>query len=74
MIPPSSAGKKPSIVKGMLRKVAAIQAGKLVLKQIQDYSARGLDFGFESTLSGKSYARLLSRLKKIRFWVALVVL
>ena len=42
---------------------AALKAGKLVLGQIRDYSSRGLDFAFESTLAGKSYASLLRRLK-----------
>lgn len=42
---------------------AAIKAGKLVLQQIQDYSGRGVDFAFETTLSGKAYVNLLSGLK-----------
>ena len=41
----------------------ALKAGKLVLKQIYDYSRRGMDFAFETTLSGKSYVNLLSKLK-----------
>ena len=42
---------------------AAIKAGKLVLQQIQDYTNRGFDFAFETTLSGKSYANLLAGLE-----------
>jgi len=42
---------------------AAIKAGKLVLQQIHEFAQRGLDFAFETTLSGKSYAKLLSALK-----------
>ena len=42
---------------------AAIKAGKLVLQQIHDYARRGADFAFETTLSGKSYASLLTELK-----------
>lgn len=42
---------------------AAIKAGKLVLREIHEYARRGLDFAFETTLSGKSYANLLSELK-----------
>lgn len=42
---------------------AAIKAGKLVLQQIHDYANRGIDFAFETTLSGKSYANLLAGLK-----------
>jgi predicted ABC-type ATPase len=44
-------------------RAAAIKAGKLVLQQIHEYARRGVDFAFETTLSGKSYARLLSELK-----------
>lgn len=42
---------------------AAIKAGKLVLQQIHEFAERGVDFAFETTLSGKSYVRLLSALK-----------
>jgi len=42
---------------------AAIKAGKLVLQQIHEFAERGIDFAFETTLSGKSYVNLLSALK-----------
>ena len=45
-------------------RAAAIKAGKLVLQQIHEYSARNVDFAFETTLSGKAYATLISELKK----------
>ncbi len=44
-------------------RAAAIKAGKLVLQQIHEYAKRGVDFAFETTLSGKSYASLLAELK-----------
>jgi predicted ABC-type ATPase len=44
-------------------RTAAIKAGKLVLQQIDEYAERGEDFGFETTLSGKSYANILRSLK-----------
>jgi len=44
-------------------RAAAIKAGKLVLQQINEYSERHVDFAFETTLSGKSYATLLKKLK-----------
>jgi len=44
-------------------RAAAIKAGKLVLQQIHDYTRRGLDFAFETTLSGKSYVNLFTGLK-----------
>jgi len=43
---------------------AAIKAGRLVLQQIHEFSERGADFAFETTLSGTSYARVLTGLKK----------
>ena len=42
---------------------AAIKAGKLVLQQIHEFAGKGVDFAFETTLSGKSYATLLKELK-----------
>jgi predicted ABC-type ATPase len=42
---------------------AAIRAGKLVLEQIHALGRKGLDFGFESTLSGKTQVRLLREFK-----------
>ena len=42
---------------------AAIKAGKLVLQQIREFAERGVDFAFETTLSGKSYISLFSALK-----------
>ena len=44
-------------------RAVAIKAGKLVLQQIHEYARRGIDFSFETTLSGKSYVRLLTELK-----------
>jgi predicted ABC-type ATPase len=42
---------------------AAIKAGKLVLEQINRFANRGVDFAFESTLSGKLYVNLLKSFK-----------
>ncbi len=43
---------------------AALRAGRIMLEQIHSLGNRGLDFGFETTLSGKSYLRLLNELKQ----------
>lgn len=43
---------------------AAITAGKLVLEQIHQFANRGVDFAFETTLSGKLYVNLFKFLKK----------
>lgn len=44
-------------------RAAAIKAGRLVLEQIRSLAGKNVDFAFETTLSGKSYARLLTILK-----------
>jgi len=41
-----------------------IKAGKLVLQQIEELSAKGVDFGFETTLSGKTYLKHFQNFKK----------
>ena len=43
---------------------AALRAGRIMLEQIHSLGNRCLDFGFETTLSGKSYLRLLIELKQ----------
>jgi len=43
---------------------AAMQAGRLVLQRIHELSAKGITFGFETTLAGHTYLPLLNRLKK----------
>jgi predicted ABC-type ATPase len=43
--------------------VAAMKAGRIVLKEIGDFSNRGVSFAFETTLSGKTYLTLLKKLK-----------
>lgn len=44
-------------------RAAAIKAGKLVLTRIRDFAGIGADFGFETTLSGKTCLNLFKRLK-----------
>ena len=43
---------------------AAIHAGRLMLEQIHSLAERGVDFGFETTLLGKTYMKLLQGMKK----------
>jgi predicted ABC-type ATPase len=43
---------------------AAIHAGRLMLEQIHSLGNRGVDFGFETTLSGKAYVKVLQDMKK----------
>ena len=42
----------------------AFRAGRLMLDEIDRYVERGEDFGFETTLAGRSYLGLIRRLKK----------
>jgi predicted ABC-type ATPase len=42
----------------------ALEAGRIMLKQLHDMAARQINFAFESTLASRSYARWLSRLSR----------
>ncbi len=42
---------------------AAIADGRFVLKRMQELVRRGEDFGFETTLSGRTYARVFQEMK-----------
>lgn len=44
--------------------IAAMKAGRVVLEQIATFAAKGFDFGFETTLAGKTYYKLLEKLKR----------
>jgi predicted ABC-type ATPase len=41
----------------------AIKSGKLVLEQIKEYSKSGINFGFETTMSGVTYIKYFKMLK-----------
>jgi predicted ABC-type ATPase len=41
----------------------AVRAGKLMLDEIEQFSQRGADFGFETTLSGRAHLNLIRSLK-----------
>ena len=43
---------------------AAFWAGRLMLEEIELSMRRGVDFGFETTLSGRTYLRVIQRLKE----------
>ena len=42
---------------------AAVRGGKIMLEQIHSFIDRNYDFGFESTLAGKTYVKLFRELK-----------
>ena len=43
---------------------AAVRAGRLVLSEIEFFAQRRVAFAFETTLSGRSYLRLIQQLKE----------
>ena len=52
----------------------AVRAGKLMLNMIDDYVRRGESFSFETTLSGRVYARLIPIWQTLGYWVKLFFL
>lgn len=53
---------------------ATLKAGRIVLEQIHSLAKRGVDFGFESTLSGKTYVRFLQGVKRGGYFIHLFFL
>ena len=53
---------------------AAIQSGRLMLEQIRSLGERSLNFGFETTLSGRTYVKLLHNLKEKGYFIHLFFL
>jgi len=52
----------------------AIKAGRLVLEQIKGYEKKGIDFAFETTLSGKIYQKHFKELKEAGYQLHLFFL
>ena len=52
----------------------AIKAGKLMMSQIKEYVAKGVSFAFETTLSGRGYARMIPDWQAKNFKVKLIFL
>jgi predicted ABC-type ATPase len=42
----------------------ALEAGRLMLSRLRELAAKRADFAFETTLSGRSYASFLRRLRE----------
>lgn len=53
---------------------AAIRAGKLVLSRIREFSKNEEDFGFETTLAGRTHLNMFRRLKGLGYRVHLFYL
>ena len=54
--------------------LTALRAGRLMLSMIRDYVRRGESFAFETTLSGRSYARLIPHWREQGYSVRLFFL
>jgi len=54
--------------------IAAIEAGRLMLKRIRELIAEKKSFGFETTLAGRGYVNLLRQLKRLGYRVFLYFL
>ena len=53
---------------------AAFQAGRMMLEMIDTCVQRGENFAFETTLSGRGYARMIPRWREQGYWVKLYYL
>ena len=53
---------------------AAFRAGRMMLDMIDDCVRRGLSFAFETTLSGRGYARMIPQWQADGYWVTLIFL
>jgi len=53
---------------------AAFKAGRLMLSEIRAYAHKGKNFAFETTLSGRVYARLIPRWQQLGYRVTLFFL
>lgn len=54
--------------------LANFRAGRIMIETIREYVEKGENFAFETTLSGLSYARLISRWRERGYYVKLVFL
>ena len=52
----------------------AMGAGRMMLSMIDDHVRRGDSFAFETTLSGRGYARMIPEWRVLSYWVKLFFL
>lgn len=53
---------------------AALRAGRLMLRSIDDFVERGESFAIETTLAGSGYARMIPKWRKMGYEVGLIFL
>lgn len=56
---------------GVHTDTVAIAAGRIMLRRLNELAEAGKDFGFESTLSSRSFAPFLKRLKRLGYRIAI---
>lgn len=54
--------------------VAAVRAGRIMMQQIHEYVRREMSFAFETTLSGRTYARMIPSWQAAGYRVELIFL
>lgn len=54
--------------------LAALRAGRLMVSMVQDYVRKGESFSFETTLSGRGYARLIPQWRERGYSIKLFFL
>jgi len=54
--------------------VVSVRAGRIMMEQLRDYVRRGISFAFETTLSGRGYARLIPQWRQSGYTVKLFFL
>ncbi len=54
--------------------IAAIKAGRLMLGEMKAHALRGDNFAFETTLSGRSYVRMIRQWRRQSYLVKLIFL
>jgi predicted ABC-type ATPase len=54
--------------------LAAAKAGRLMLEEIAEHEAKGESFAFETTLSGRVYARRIPRWQAVGYHISLIFL
>lgn len=50
----------------------SIEAGKIMLRRLQELLSRQQDFAFETTLSSKNYSRLIDQARQLGYSITLV--
>ena len=53
---------------------AEFKAGRIMLEEIHEHASKGRSFAFETTLSGRSYARLIKKWQNLGYQVKLFFL